>query len=301
MFIDVRSPCEYACAHIPGARNLALFSDEERQQVGLLYKEQGQATALELGLNFVGPKLSFFINEAKNLKAPLTIYCARGGMRSEAMAWLLSFAGIKIERLAGGYKSYRQKVLATFQKPWKLELIGGLTGVGKTAELHRLKQEGHQILDLEETASHRGSAFGWIAPQPTTEHFENLIAESLLSLNSSLPLFLEDESRFIGTCKIPDALFSQMQKAPLQLLQSPFQERVERLYNSYGHTNKETLVTNVQKLTKRLGTERASQITQLILQNSIKEAIAAILPYYDDAYLMNLRKRSHAGNFDRNI
>ena len=36
MVIDVRSPGEYAHAHIPGAHNLPLFTDDERKIVAKL-------------------------------------------------------------------------------------------------------------------------------------------------------------------------------------------------------------------------------------------------------------------------
>ena len=40
--LDVRSPSEYARAHIPGAISLPIFDDTERAAVGTCYKQQGK-------------------------------------------------------------------------------------------------------------------------------------------------------------------------------------------------------------------------------------------------------------------
>src|SRR6478609_3970200 len=55
--IDVRSPAEYAHAHIPDAFSLPLFNDEERAIVGTAYKKQGKQKAIKLGLDFFGVKM----------------------------------------------------------------------------------------------------------------------------------------------------------------------------------------------------------------------------------------------------
>ena len=43
--LDVRSPLEYAHAHMKNAYTLPLFSDEERKVVGTAYKQQGKQPA----------------------------------------------------------------------------------------------------------------------------------------------------------------------------------------------------------------------------------------------------------------
>ncbi|MBK7440181.1 MAG: hypothetical protein IPI65_01215 [Bacteroidetes bacterium] len=63
--IDVRSPKEFAVAHIPGAINIPLFDDNERAIVGITYKQEGQQAAIEKGLNLVGPKMAGFVTTAK--------------------------------------------------------------------------------------------------------------------------------------------------------------------------------------------------------------------------------------------
>jgi tRNA 2-selenouridine synthase len=108
--VDVRSPAEYAKAHIPGAVNIPLFDNEERKQVGIRYKQGGKENAVLLGLEYVGPKMAGFVKQAKKLvkkDKKILIHCWRGGMRSGSMAWLFETAGLKVFTLDGGYKAYR--------------------------------------------------------------------------------------------------------------------------------------------------------------------------------------------------
>ena len=51
LVVDVRSPAEFAHAHIPGAISLPLFSNEERAVVGKIYKENGHDAAVSKGLD----------------------------------------------------------------------------------------------------------------------------------------------------------------------------------------------------------------------------------------------------------
>jgi tRNA 2-selenouridine synthase len=53
---DVRSPSEYNHAHIPGAKLLSIFSDDERKIVGTLYKQESREKAIKIGLEFFGKK-----------------------------------------------------------------------------------------------------------------------------------------------------------------------------------------------------------------------------------------------------
>ncbi|MEY2794218.1 MAG: hypothetical protein RJA76_2210, partial [Bacteroidota bacterium] len=177
--LDVRSPGEFKRAHIPNALSLPLFTDEEREKVGICYKHQGKEKAVELGLEFVGPKLVNFVKYAKKVafEGEILVHCWRGGMRSASMAWLLETAGLKVFLLEGGYKSYRNFVLKIQSEPLPLRVLGGKTGSGKTELLREMKNAGFQVIDLEDLAKHRGSAFGHfgLEEQPSSEHFENLL------------------------------------------------------------------------------------------------------------------------------
>src|SRR5664280_3353124 len=52
---DVRSPSEFAAGHIPGAFNIPLFNDKEREAVGIKYKKEGRNKAIIAGLELTGP------------------------------------------------------------------------------------------------------------------------------------------------------------------------------------------------------------------------------------------------------
>src|SRR3990167_4099021 len=133
--IDVRSPLEFLQGHIPGSYSLPLFSNEERALVGTLYKKEGKETAIKEGLRLVGPKLHSLVEQAEKI-APtkhIKLYCARGGMRSSSVSWLLTTAGFTCEVYSGGYKAYRNLVLKQFEKKYRFIVVGGFTGSGKTA------------------------------------------------------------------------------------------------------------------------------------------------------------------------
>ena len=126
--IDVRTPAEYKQGHIPTAHNIPLFSNKERKLVGTSYKQKGQQEALIKGLDFAGPKMTSFVRKAQKIarQNKLLLHCWRGGMRSASMAWLFETAGMDCGRLKGGYKSFRQFVLAYFDHALPFIVIGGL-------------------------------------------------------------------------------------------------------------------------------------------------------------------------------
>jgi tRNA 2-selenouridine synthase len=295
VILDVRSPAEYDQGRIPGAINLPLFSNEERAAIGTVYKQLGKEQAISLGLRLVGPRLAELAETAKRHAGDeLTkIHCWRGGMRSGSVAWLLQTVGLPTATLRGGYKAFRRWVLNTLQKPARIHVIGGLTGSGKTRVLHTLQVMGEQVLDLEALAHHRGSSYGMLEmpPQPSTEQFENEIAARLATYDSSRPVWVEDESRMIGTCKIPDGLFQNMLHAPIFFLEKSHHERVAILLEEYGFLAADKLSEATERLEKRIGRQRALAILNLIGSGKIPEAIAMALEYYDKAYTYGLSKK----------
>lgn len=293
VIFDVRSPGEYVQGHIPGAVSLPLFDNTERAEVGTIYKQTGKREAIELGLRIVGPKLADFVGAARlhGADSGAKVFCWRGGMRSASMAWLLRTAGMSTVTLSGGYKSFRRWVLSQFAEPRKFLVLGGLTGSGKTSILHVLRDIGEQVLDLEALACHRGSCYGSIGmpTQPSNEHFENLTAMKLRELDPEKPIWIEDESRTIGKCCIPNELFRQMRSAPLTIIERSFQERVDILLRNYGSAQQE-LVEGTQKLSKRLGGKRTTEAVNLISDGRLHEAMEIVLKYYDSAYKHSLER-----------
>jgi tRNA 2-selenouridine synthase len=296
VLFDVRSPAEYVQGRIPGAINLPLFTDDERTAVGTLYKRSGKSAAVELGLGFAGPKLKDFARTAKEYASAgsAKVYCWRGGLRSASMAWLLNVSGLEAVTLSGGYKVFRRESLETFSRPFHFCVVGGFTGSGKTAILQELKKLKEQVLDLEQIAQHRGSVYGMIGMpvQNSTEQFENEIAAQLAAFDPSTPIWIEDESRMIGRCKIPDPLYHQMNRSPLILIESPLNKRVERLKQDYGDSNPLQLIEATKRIAKRLGGTRTQEIVRLIQAGDLAQAIQISLQYYDSTYNYGLSRRS---------
>lgn len=294
--LDVRSPGEYVQGRIPGAFSLPLFTNEERAIVGTTYKQVSKQAAIQQGLEIVRPKLANFTRFAQEhaINGHVRVHCWRGGMRSSSMAWLLRTVGLKAITLVGGYKTFRRFVINTVGQSYRLHVIGGLTGSGKTAILRALRDQGEQVLDLEGLANHRGSSYGMIgmSAQPSSEHLENEIAFQLNAFDSQKRIWIEDESRLIGTCRIPDGLFAQMMIAPLFLVERSLSERLEVLRRDYGHADKHELILASQRLAKRLGNVRTKEIVGHISEGRLDEAMEMVLEYYDSTYCHGLKQRS---------
>ena len=288
--IDVRSPQEFVHAHIPGAINVPLFTDDERARVGTTYKKVGQKEAIRLGVELVSPKLLSIFTQIENTCGLKKVYCWRGGMRSGFLCAFLQSLGISCVQLSGGYKAFRRMMLETLDRPLQLQVLGGMTGSGKTEALLKLSEKGHSVLDLEALASHRGSAFGALPDtcQPSNEQFENLLGYALL--NKKEPIWIEDESRLIGSCLIPNALYKNMQQAKLFVLDCPIDERVDRIYRLYGSFSKQWWSENVLKVQRRLGGEETKKVLTAIEQDRLPDAIRILLTYYDRAYQYALKR-----------
>lgn len=294
--MDVRSPAEYEHAHIPGACSLPVFTNQERAQVGTTYKQQGHDAAVLLGFDITGPKWSGFIKQALAY-APsrkLAVHCWRGGMRSGAMAWALNFYGFDVYLLKGGYKSYRNWVLKQFEKNYSLQLVGGMTGSGKTALLHALAQNGEQVIDLEDLAQHQGSSYGTMnrLVQPAQEQFENNLAQQLSQFDPQKRIWLEDESSMIGKLIIPRPLWKQMLTAAFINIDVPFEQRVERLVAEYGCLDKGFLTECTARIKKRLGPEQTQNAIAAIAENRMKDFVKQVLTYYDKTYRTGLQSRA---------
>lgn len=293
--VDVRSPAEFEQARIPGAVNVPLFSDAERAQVGTCYKQQGRDAAVELGLTFVGPKMAAMVRQTKDLAGDrrVRVHCWRGGMRSASVAWLLDTAGFQVNTLVGGYKAFRRWCLAQFEQPKPIAILGGMTGTGKTDILHALAELGDPVLDLEGLANHRGSSYGGLTqpPQPSTEQFENAIALQWHQFDPQRLIWIEGESRCIGTCRIPEALFAQMMSAPVVQVKRSRSERIAYLVEIYGLARRDGLIQATERIRKRLGGDRTQTAVRAIQQGDLASAANIILDYYDKTYTYDLERR----------
>lgn len=298
VLLDVRSPAEFTHARIPKAINLPLFSDAERALIGTIYKQVGRQAAVEEGFKCIGPRLSELVGLAKTqVNGQLAkVYCWRGGMRSGSVAWLLSTLGIPAITLQGGYKTFRRFVCNSLgslaRRTPRLVVLGGLTGSGKTALLQTLKWRGEQVLDLEALAQHRGSSFGRLGEvQPSNEHFENEIALTWNGFDPQRIIWVEDESRLIGHCKIPDPLFQLISTSPMVVIERSKDERIAHLVELYGTSNREWLISATERIGRHLGGLRTRKVVEHIQKSELQAAVEIILNYYDRTYQFGLIRR----------
>ncbi|HMU09354.1 MAG TPA: tRNA 2-selenouridine(34) synthase MnmH [Ferruginibacter sp.] len=335
--LDVRSPGEYSHAHIPGAYSLPLFTNEERKVVGTAYKQQSREAAIKIGLDYFGVKMKKMVEEVEKIVCSLKfvvedtplqesqtanhkpqstniilVHCWRGGMRSAGVAWLLDLYGFKVYTLVGGYKAYRKWVLAQFEKEYNLKIIGGYTGSGKTLVLHELIKQNKTVIDLEDLANHKGSAFGAIKdkPQPGQEMFENCLAQALADTGyrmqdvddkdpvSGIPypvscIYLEDESQRIGNLQIPMPLWYTMRRAPVIFLDIPFKKRLDYITEEYGKMDKEQVAEAILRIQKRLGGLETKNAIHFLAEGNLKDCFGILLHYYDKWYSKGLNNREN--------
>lgn len=295
LLLDVRTPAEYEQGHIPGALNLPLFDNEERARVGTLYVQQSREKAVDEGLRIVGPRLLRYVKRARKMAGgkPICLYCWRGGMRSGSMEWLLATAGMDVRRIGGGYKAYRNHLDELLnEKPWQFIILGGPTGSGKTPILYELQKQGEQIIDFEGLAHHKGSAFGALGqePQPSTEHFINLVHDELCALDPYKRVWMESESKLIGKVFIPDLLWTKMLTFPIIRINLPPDVRAEHIAKEYGIFETEKLIEPFERIVKRLGMAEKQRAIEALQQNDIRTAVRIALVYYDKAYNKSLEK-----------
>jgi tRNA 2-selenouridine synthase len=238
--IDVRSPAEYAEDHVPGAINLPALSNEERAEIGTIYKQQSSFLAKKLGAALVARNVSNHLlgplRDMPGAWRPL-VYCWRGGQRSGSVAIILGQIGWRVDTIAGGYKAYRSLVvdaLCDQAFPAPLVVLGGNTGSAKTDILNLLPGFGVQVIDLEGVARHRGSLFGAMpGGQPAQKGFDTTLAMQIAQLDPTRPVVVEAESSKIGDIRLPPQLWKAMQAAPRVVLCAPPLARAQYLTRTY--------------------------------------------------------------------
>lgn len=295
--VDVRSEGEFQEGHIRHAINIPLLKNEERIAVGTDYKSKGQKEAIKTGFRFVGPRLLDIVNEAEQVAKgqELLVHCWRGGMRSNNFSQFAGMAGVKTHTLKGGYKEYRGLAVESFKKPFQIMLLTGCTGSGKSEVLRTLKEQGEQVLDLEDLANHKGSAFGGLLmpAQPTTEQFQNELFEEILSLDLSKRIWVEDESIAIGKIFLPTEFWKTMHESPLVQMDVSKEVRVQRLVNEYGTADRDEFLTIMQKITKKLGGQNFNAAKEKLMAGDMASTIDILLTYYDKAYLQSIERRKN--------
>ena len=321
--IDVRAECEYHDGHIPHSVNLPLLNDGERAEVGTCYKRKGQEAAITLGTELVSgdtkkERMSAWIRFITD-NPTAVILCFRGGLRSQTVQKWLTESGLQRPLISGGYKALRRHLLRTtirVASEKKIIIVAGKTGTGKTHLINNLTRS----VDLEGLANHRGSAFGRrVSAQPAQSVFENLLALDLLrqEREGGATLFLEDESRAIGSISLPLELHRAMSVAPIVRVEESLDFRVETILNDYIVSNltdfrlldpvqgdflfSESLLASLDRIKKRLGGERHSALRDImsaaLTSNNDHDQHRAwirglLVDYYDPMYEYQMTKKA---------
>ena len=326
--LDVRAPVEYQQGAFPQAKNVPLINDDERQAIGIRYKEQGQEHAIELGHKLVkgeikAARVADWVDFTQQHPQG-ALYCFRGGMRSKiSQRWIFEKTGVVYPRIKGGYKALRRYLLNEMDiaaEQMRFIILSGRTGTGKTVLLNRIIQK----IDLEAIYKHRGSAFGkYPLPQPSQIDIENNLSIALLKHhhNAVNKVILEDEGAYIGSRRLPECMVQTMRRAPLILLDADIDTRVDIVFNEYitnalndyqsmlGESQGfDTWAGNLQnalnKIQRRLGDQRYKAM-KAVLEDAIlghrtagetarhKTWIKGLLvDYYDPMYDYQLEKKS---------
>jgi len=304
--MDVRTPSEFALDHVPGARNLPVLSDEERARVGTLYKQVSPFSARKAGEALVSANIARHLQSELQDKPrawrPL-VYCWRGGQRSRAFTHILREIGWDARQLEGGYKSFRRAVindLPELVKPFRWLVICGLTGSGKSRLLAHLEQTGAQVLDLEHLAAHRGSLLGDLpdSPQPTQKMFESLVWDKLHRFDVQRPVYVESESKRIGTLQVPQALLQHMWGSDCVELTASVATRIALLKADYVHFMREPqllcgYLDHLVQLHARVTVDRWKQMATHGDWDPLVEEL--LVMHYDPAYTRSIA--SHYPHF----
>ncbi len=298
LFLDARTPKEYEEDHILNAVNVPLLSNEERHEIGIIYKQKSREEAIERGMELFPEKIPSIHNAVKDHKdKTIIVYCARGGMRSKIVASLLESFGFKVLQLEGGYKLFRHYLLEelnNFQIKPKIICLYGLTCTGKTDLLKELPNS----LDLEGLAQHRGSLYGAVGLKPNSQKkFENLLLKRLRELNQEEYIFTEGESRKIGNVEISSVFYKAMKKGINILITRSIERRVEEAVREYFATPE--MVEKIKEITPTLrdviGREKKKKVIELIEKGDYQGAVKILLEdYYDLLYVHTIKKQNYS-------
>lgn len=292
IFIDVRSPKEFSEETIPGAINIPIFDNKERELIGTLYKNNSIEEAKKIGIEIASKKLPHIYEKVANLNKThnhIYMFCSRGGFRSSALTPFFYALNMSVIKLHGGYKGYRSFIredLPIISKDLQLIVLYGNTGTGKTHILNSLREKGMNVLDLEGCANHRGSILGSVGlGEPNSQKmFESLIYEELNNRNSNL-VFVEGESKRIGKSLIPEFIFDKMNAGISFKITSPMEKRVEVILNDYVNGTNVELIQVLNHMRNRLGNEKIDSFINLIKENNYAPVIKELfINYYDPLY-----------------
>jgi tRNA 2-selenouridine synthase len=299
--LDVRSESEFAESAIPSAVNFPIFDDNERHNVGLLFKQQSEKLAEQIGSYYALQKKDAYLESVRRVAGDkkILVHCWRGGYRSKAVTALLNRNGFEAYRLDGGHKGFRRAVHKfLYERPPRLISLSGITGTGKSVLLESIIKDHPEIpvLHLEEAALHASSVFGaarfgW---QEITnqQEFETRLYLQILPWikDGKVPVFItEKESSQIGKVIIPNGILDELKKEEHIRLKSSMATRVQRLKKEYidgaNKTTLEQLRTHITYLKRLLGDDTLNEYLTLFDQKKWELLLENILKdYYDKVY-----------------
>jgi len=295
LFIDVRSEDEFNESHIPDAINIPLFTNAERIEIGTAYKQASVDQARRLGVKYASNKMSDTFEKLLELRGDhnqnLVAYCARGGYRSTFFSSAFSSIGIRVLKLDGGYKKYRQYVmdsLPKYNESIEYIVIHGNTGTGKTEILKALKNSGIEILDLENAANHRGSLLGGIGlgKCKSQKQFESNLIEQMQEIKAGY-VFVEAESRRIGNVMVPKYIHDKMKTGMHIFISGDMDYRINIIkkdYTSKDNWIEESLIS-IDRLKKYISIEKINYLIEQIKAENIEVVIKELMQtYYDPLY-----------------
>jgi len=284
--MDMRAPTEFAQGAFPAAISLPLMADDERAQVGICYKQHGQAAAIAMGHELVSgdareQRLALWQAFASRYPDGY-LYCFRGGLRSQTVQQWLREEGVEYPLVTGGYKAMRRFLLDELERSvatGKFVLVSGRTGTGKTRVIARLPR----AVDLEGLANHRGSSFGQLPEgQPSQIDFENGLSIVLMKLldHGDGTIFLEDEGRLVGRLALPNCLRERMQDLPMAVVEQSLEQRIDVVIEDYvvdlGQRyqllfaddgpclHEQKMQDDLRRIRKRLGGQRHQQVSAMM-------------------------------------
>ena len=293
LVVDVRTPLEYTEDHLPGSINVPLLSNEERVEIGTLYKQTGPHQARARGLELTAHRFPAMVAEIAEAAAgrPILVYCWRGGLRSKTVTAILNLTGFTAAQLQGGYRAFRNHVAAYFEPfrpPGPLVVVHGMTGIGKTTFLLGLESDQCSVIDLEGLACHRGSAFGelGLSQDLSQKRFETLLWDAFRRLPPGLPIIVEGESRRIGKVSLPGNMYEVMGESVKVWCEAQLQTRVNRLIAEYGLPEYRLgMAEALAKIRKRLGGEKHAEIAGYLERWELAPFMTElVVNYYDKVY-----------------
>lgn len=293
LIVDVRTPLEYEEDHIPSAINVPLLTNDERVEVGTIYKQIGAQPARVRALELTAGRFPAIVGEIAEAAAgrPILVCCWRGGLRSKTVVSILELTGYRALQLEGGYKAFRGRVVSffeTFHSPGPLVVLHGMTGIGKTTFLLGLPSDNFSVIDLEGLASHRGSAFGELGLSQTLsqKRFETLLWDAFRKLPPGKPVMVEGESKRIGKVSLPGEVYEVMRESVKVWCEASLATRVRRLIAEYGIPEFRTgMETALSRIKKRLGGEKYEEIAGYLDRWEMEPFMAELIrQYYDKVY-----------------